>query len=587
MPIAKFQLPDGRIARFEVPEGTTPQQAQEIGQRFFSGQTQPSSQSQSIVQPTSSPVQQQIVQSQQPAVTQAKDVTQQLDGGGIIDSVLGAGQAALTIGSGIVAEPIAGLAGIAQSINPFAEEGAGAEAVESVREAITIDPLTESGQQSLQTVGEVLEPISTAISSTENFLGDQTLRLTESPALAAAAKTLPTAVLSALGLGAGGKLAKKTTGLQGTPEAKAIQRVKPQKVEKALVEAAPDIDKLKDVSRSIYSELDDSAIRVKKPAFDSLINKLNAVANESNVDDVLTPKTARVMQQIRGELDNPALRKVSDIDIIRRKVQQAAASLDPTDSRAATKLIDEIDSHLDSLGSNAFTGSAKSKSKDINIKYKAARNLWGRARRSEIISEAMQKASRQATGFENGIRTQLRQILNNKKRNRFFTKDELAAMDDVVKGSTEQNLFKLVGRLGFSEGQATNILGGLAGTAVGTALGGPAGGAITGAVGQFFRKAAQRSTVKNAKLSDAIVKSRNNPKKITEAYLRLTPKSKQSISELSDILTDPRINVDDLLNSSNKLIREAAESAKGRKAFFRLQAAGATAPTALTQQEGR
>src|SRR6056297_2166865 len=28
MPIARFQMPDGRIARFEVPEGTTPEQAQ-------------------------------------------------------------------------------------------------------------------------------------------------------------------------------------------------------------------------------------------------------------------------------------------------------------------------------------------------------------------------------------------------------------------------------------------------------------------------------------------------------------------------------------------------------------------------------
>ncbi len=30
MPIARFQLPDGRIARFEVPEGTTPEQAQSL-----------------------------------------------------------------------------------------------------------------------------------------------------------------------------------------------------------------------------------------------------------------------------------------------------------------------------------------------------------------------------------------------------------------------------------------------------------------------------------------------------------------------------------------------------------------------------
>jgi hypothetical protein len=48
MPIARFQMPDGRIARFEVPEGTTPEQAQtmiqqQIGQmgqtEFFDVQT--------------------------------------------------------------------------------------------------------------------------------------------------------------------------------------------------------------------------------------------------------------------------------------------------------------------------------------------------------------------------------------------------------------------------------------------------------------------------------------------------------------------------------------------------------------------
>ena len=30
MPIARFQMPDGRIARFEVPDGTSPEQAQAL-----------------------------------------------------------------------------------------------------------------------------------------------------------------------------------------------------------------------------------------------------------------------------------------------------------------------------------------------------------------------------------------------------------------------------------------------------------------------------------------------------------------------------------------------------------------------------
>lgn len=36
MPIARFQLPDGRVARFEVPDGTTPEQAQSMMAQHFS-----------------------------------------------------------------------------------------------------------------------------------------------------------------------------------------------------------------------------------------------------------------------------------------------------------------------------------------------------------------------------------------------------------------------------------------------------------------------------------------------------------------------------------------------------------------------
>lgn len=49
MPIAKFQMPDGRIGRFEVPEGTTPEQAQSMISQYIGGQQKaPSGQQEGI-----------------------------------------------------------------------------------------------------------------------------------------------------------------------------------------------------------------------------------------------------------------------------------------------------------------------------------------------------------------------------------------------------------------------------------------------------------------------------------------------------------------------------------------------------------
>ena len=109
------------------------------------------------------------------------------------EDIVGGLETAANIGSGIVAEPLAGLAGIAQSLNPFAEEGAGAEAVADVKEALTYKPRGDASKGQLESIGNTLAPVGEVLSDTEKFLGDNTLRITGSPALAALAHTLPSA----------------------------------------------------------------------------------------------------------------------------------------------------------------------------------------------------------------------------------------------------------------------------------------------------------------------------------------------------------------------------------------------------------
>jgi len=122
----------------------------------------------------------------------------------------GALEAVGTIASGAIAEPLAGVAGIAQAINPLADAGAGARAVESAREALTYQPKTQEGQEALQATGEALAPVGEAFSALENTMGDFAFEATGNPAIAAAVKTVPTAIGEVISLGALNKLRRGT-----------------------------------------------------------------------------------------------------------------------------------------------------------------------------------------------------------------------------------------------------------------------------------------------------------------------------------------------------------------------------------------
>jgi hypothetical protein len=94
-----------------------------------------------------------------------------------------------TVVSSSVLEPVAGIAGIAQSMNPFAEEGAGARAVEAVR-GLAIEPIGEAAQKTGQAIGETLQPVGEAMKAP----GSATLEATGSPLAATAVETAVTAI---------------------------------------------------------------------------------------------------------------------------------------------------------------------------------------------------------------------------------------------------------------------------------------------------------------------------------------------------------------------------------------------------------
>lgn len=129
-----------------------------------------------------------------------------------LDNMLGVMDAGASMLSGAVAEPLAGLAGIATGVYEEVTtlgKGSGLEAsvkaIQATQEFITREPTTEKGAALLGGVGTVLAPVGEAIEGTAEFLGDTAYDVTGSPLIATVMYTAPHAALEVAGLGVTGR----------------------------------------------------------------------------------------------------------------------------------------------------------------------------------------------------------------------------------------------------------------------------------------------------------------------------------------------------------------------------------------------
>lgn len=348
-----------------------------------------------------------------------------------------------------------------------------------------------------------------------------------------AAKTLESAVniaavVSPLKVGDVLKFSTETAKTLTTPSAK-----------KYLAEAAPTIEGLKSASRGVYKEIDDLGVTLNPGSVTGLSNELGSVAKREGFNRKIHPKVSAALEEFRKVKNRP--QTLTEIDTLRKITNSAAKSLEPEEARLGRMLVEKIDDTLDNLKNANFANPSKA---DIGAKYKDARQLWRRAKKSELLEDAFEKAKNQASGFENGIRTQFRSILNNSKKSKGFLPEELQAMKEVVRGGTAENITKAIGKLGFSEGQSTSMLLGSLGVAGGAAIGGAPGAVAVPLIGQMSKTLAQKLTRNKAAGADLIIRAGKDGKEITKAYLKATKPGERSAAELTELLLRPGIGLE-------------------------------------------
>jgi hypothetical protein len=133
---------------------------------------------------------------------------------------------------------------------------------------------------------------------------------------------------------------------------------------------------------------------------------------------------------------------------LRKTIRSAQASMDPEERRIATILKDQFDEYVSSaptsdiLGTNTKTGTEL---------WKQARGEYSKLMKADVFETMLENAKLDqskftASGAENSMAQQLRQLAKNDKKMRLFTKAEQAEITAAAKGTSAQNLLKFFGR---------------------------------------------------------------------------------------------------------------------------------------------
>ena len=253
---------------------------------------------------------------------------------------------------------------------------------------------------------------------------------------------------------------------------------------------------LKSVASDMFQQSDAAGVAIDPMAYDRFLASVNATLKSGRVNDVLSPDTVAVLDELTKVGDELAATgrgvTLGEMHDLRQIANELYSSPKPRDRVLGPKVVEALDDFLDSLTANDIGGGIDP-SRAVNTLQDAI-GTWHVAKKAQTIEEAIYKAQNAASGFENGLRSQFRAILNNQKVRKGFSPDEIAMIEEVANGSVGANLLRLLGKFGFGGGTASNMVGGTIGTTLATTMGGPAAGLAVGGGTAAARIGAEKMT---------------------------------------------------------------------------------------------
>lgn len=297
--------------------------------------------------------------------------------------------------------------------------------------------------------------------------------------------------------GTGALIGGATGGLTGAVSGKMAQN--------AANKTIPTADKIQAASRAAFKESDQAGVVISHKSFADKFDDIAVKLHKEGLDKTLHPRATAALVRLE-EAARGGTPMLSEINTLRRVVGGAASSPDPSERRLAMIMANKLDDWLVNLKpSDVVAGDAIKGVSALN----KAKKLWNQQSKDRLVAEAFDKADLRsaATGsggnIDNATRQKLYNLLEGKKSS-LFTKEEKDAIRQIIKGTTGQNLMRLIGKLspqGNGLMMTVHAVGGV----------GSGGASLPlAAVGYGAKKAADKATTSNVDALSRLIRSGGN-----------------------------------------------------------------------------
>lgn len=310
---------------------------------------------------------------------------------------------------------------------------------------------------------------------------------------------------------------------------------------------APDIEELtsaadtiKQSSSEAYQTMRDVGATLTPEATQGLLESVNsAIAKTGKNNARLHGDTLSVLGDLKDTVGVTEDSPIAQIGISLEELDQFRQLLNDVvsknlvngkpDMKKALTAINAIDDHVDALTTKDLSSGDASALDALNF----GRQEWRRASKFNTITNLLQ----QADGDPNKLKTSLFKFVNDPKKTRGFTEDELIPLRKAAKSSIGYKLLRTVGKfgidLGGDSGRGNTLIPAMAGFGVGA--GGLDGGMLVGA-GTLAKQAQKLGT--RGQVQDALDAIAHPPTPTARKTLSLpAPKAQLALPAPSEALS--------------------------------------------------